>query len=328
MLLPATNRVNVVVNLSLASPKWNGALVMVAKKRSRGPSNGLTLVELIVVLGIIAILLALSITAVLAIREASRSTACQNNLRQVALAMLNYESANGYFPNVKPPSFSHFVELMPFYGDEVRYGRIDFQVWPDEPPNSDLLFDRPKVLKCPSEIVHEERQSTSYLGNAGVNWLLGKRGTTGIFLHNEGNRNASWIGDGLSNTISFSEFTYGTESNLMHVVSHPGGATGIDIAKFDQIVRTAIETNESRQLGLLWFSPGLGFTAYSHYLQPGSNSARLEGGPWYAFSPSSNHGKRINSSRADGSVSSVVYAVDRNVWVQLGHCNDGGRTWF
>jgi len=60
--------------------------------------DGFSLVEMIVVVAIIAILLALLLPAVQAARESSRRTACQNNLRQLAVALLNYESCNGRLP--------------------------------------------------------------------------------------------------------------------------------------------------------------------------------------------------------------------------------------
>lgn len=73
----------------------------------RRPLQGFTLVELLVVIAIIGILIALLLPAVQAAREAARRAQCTNNLRQLALAMLNYESTHKTFP------FAYMVDLPP-----------------------------------------------------------------------------------------------------------------------------------------------------------------------------------------------------------------------
>ncbi len=68
-------------------------------QRGSSQGRGFTLVELLVVIAIIGVLVALLLPAVQAAREAARRTQCKNNLKNIALASLNHENSNGFYPS-------------------------------------------------------------------------------------------------------------------------------------------------------------------------------------------------------------------------------------
>lgn len=74
----------------------------------KSSKKGFTLVELLVVIAIIGILIGMLLPAVQQVREAARRTQCMNNMRQIALGSLNYESAHMHFPSagLTPDSFA------------------------------------------------------------------------------------------------------------------------------------------------------------------------------------------------------------------------------
>jgi prepilin-type N-terminal cleavage/methylation domain-containing protein len=87
-------------------------------RRKSGRRNGFTLVELLVVIAIIGILVAMLLPAVQAAREAARRSQCQNNVRQIALALLNFHDVKKEFPH---GAYTHPVDGHSFEQDGLGW---------------------------------------------------------------------------------------------------------------------------------------------------------------------------------------------------------------
>src|SRR5215469_6297012 len=93
------------------------------------PRGAFTLVELLVVIAVIGILVALLLPAVQAARESARRANCNNNLKQLGIAIHHYYDAMGRFPAVRdtyPMAFSAHAHLLPFCEQLPVFQMIDF----------------------------------------------------------------------------------------------------------------------------------------------------------------------------------------------------------
>ena len=125
--------------------------------------RGFTLIELLVVIAIIAVLIALLLPAVQAAREAARRIQCTNNLKQLGLAVANYESSNGALPpqqtmiivgNNQPTQYTSWgisARLAPYMELGPLYNAMNFTVKYSDPVNTTVSYTQIKYLICPSE---------------------------------------------------------------------------------------------------------------------------------------------------------------------------------
>ncbi len=136
------------------------------RKRTR---LGFTLLELLVVMGIIAVLVSLLLPAIQASREAARSTQCKNHLKQIGLAMHNYlDQTYGTlppatiitFPNGKArvDSWSIFSRILPFLDLEEKLQQANFDVRPESFVNSSAVSSFVGAFACPSD--HRTQQGS------------------------------------------------------------------------------------------------------------------------------------------------------------------------
>jgi prepilin-type N-terminal cleavage/methylation domain-containing protein/prepilin-type processing-associated H-X9-DG protein len=122
---------------------------------SSGPSrfrSAFTLIELLVVIAIIAILIALLVPAVQSVREAAARASCQNNMKQLGLALHNYESVHRRFPAVRngKPIHAWSVALLAHI-EQDNVGKIyNLGLAWNDPGNQPAVTATPSVLICPS----------------------------------------------------------------------------------------------------------------------------------------------------------------------------------
>ncbi len=204
-------------------------------------SRGFTLIELLVVIAIIAVLISLLMPAVQSAREAARRAQCINNLKQIGLALANYQDALGAYPpgyiaaspysngeSDTSPGWSWASMILPQLEQAPLFASINFSVPVQAAANSTAATTNLKVFLCPSDQVPTlpftvtdgfgdtlaEVGPTSYAASTGddasdVATGLNNDGLgRGVFYRNSSIRIAA-ITDGTSQTILVEERNWG-----------------------------------------------------------------------------------------------------------------------
>jgi prepilin-type N-terminal cleavage/methylation domain-containing protein len=175
---------------------------------------GMTLLELLLVIAIFATFMGLLMVAIFKIRRTADMLSCQNNLRQIGLALHNYHASNKHFP---PGSVeiagketdierSWVVDLLPFIGEDNLFTRYNEKVPWNDPANSQLVGMHLSILQCPSYSGPEYVGSSQRRDYQVINNVHGYY--VGVMCRNLGHK-LSDITDGASKTVMIMEMYYG-----------------------------------------------------------------------------------------------------------------------
>lgn len=300
--------------------------------------RGFTLIEMLVVMGIVALLMALLTSAVQATRTAASATECRNNLRQLILAVSNYESQYGMYPN----AMTARIALLPYLEQQPLARRVS-SLPAGDPGWAEIRRANIPIYHCPSDPAPDvlgDAGASNYATCFGSGLLVG--GSDGAFGYWDDflmpvgiiNRpiRASDLKDGTSTTAGISEWLHsdGTLERLRAIWQTPSAFGPSQVHAF----QTLCESMPIDPVGFGWqgspFGHGVPWTngwfgsgQYNHMLPPNRpsclNNTHLSTG---IYSAASMHAGGVHVAFMDGHVTFTSENIDRRAWQRLGSRND------
>jgi prepilin-type N-terminal cleavage/methylation domain-containing protein/prepilin-type processing-associated H-X9-DG protein len=305
-----------------------------------------TLIELLVVIAIIAILIGLLLPAVQKVRASAARLKCQNNLKQIGLALHNYEGAYGAFPpgrNAWPNVVSAPARLLAYVEQDNLQRLVNYDGTLADAQNVTASKTPVGLFVCPSD---PRRGQVPGMTDFGTNYVAcngtgvtvdGSGAVTGYRKIPDGNGafaqdpvRIADVTDGLSNTAAFSESTLGTgqapaspaAADPRFVVLDVPGGNDPTPADCDGAAGTFVANR-----GGMWINGHYGNTLYNHFYPPNVM------GKWDCGNASGNkgltaarsfHGGGVNVLLCDGSVRFVRDSIALATWRALA-TRDGGE---